>query len=363
MKSSHILAVVLAVAVVAWILSGQLTSETPATANVAAIDPAAGEAAETLPVAEVRVEQIEAAPYTLELIVTGRTAANRDVELKVETSGRITEILVEEGDLVAEGDLIAKIAMDDRNERLSRAQAQVEQHRIQYEASQELVEGGWREKTSDAEDKADLQAALAELAAIRMDIARTEIIAPFDGVLDHLAIEVGDVVDVNDMIGTLYDFDPVLIVASVSEREVGQIAVGDTGHARLVTGADLDGTIRFVSQVAEPITRTFRVELEVANPDGRVPHGLTADVVLPLATVPAHQISPSVLTLADDGTIGIKIVDDSNVVRFVPVTIIADRPGGIWVAGIPDKAILITVGQDFVADGETVNPVFVAESS
>ena len=320
-------------------------------------------AAETLPLAEVRVEQIEAAPYTLELIVTGRTAANRDVELKVETSGRITEILVEEGDQVAAGDLIAKIAMDDRNEQLNRAQAQVEQHRIQYEASQELVESGWREKTSDAEDKADLQAALAELAAIRMDIARTDIVAPFDGVLDHLAIEVGDVVDVNDMIGTLYDFDPVLVVASVSEREVGHIGLGDVGHARLVTGGELDGTIRFVSQVAEPVTRTFRVELEVDNADGRIPHGLTADVVLPLATVPAHLISPSVLTLADDGTIGIKIVDDNDVVRFIPVTIIADRPDGIWVAGVPGTAVLITVGQDFVADGETVKPVFVAETS
>jgi multidrug efflux system membrane fusion protein len=72
-------------------------------------------------------------------------------------------------------------------------------------------------------------------------------------------------------------------------------------------------------------------------------------------------ISPSVLALADDGTIGVKVVDDDDVVRFLPITIVADRPDGIWVAGIPDKARLITVGQDFVVDGETVKPVTVAE--
>jgi multidrug efflux system membrane fusion protein len=340
------------------VLSGQFADDRPAVANVTSGEP---DAPDDRPLTEVRVEQVGAEPYTLELVVTGRTAANRDVELKVETSGRIAELLVAEGDVVAEGDLIARIAMDDRTERLTRAQSLVEQHRIQYEASEQLMADGWREQTANAEDKADLQAALADLAAIRLDIARTEIVAPFDGVLDNLAIEVGDVVDMNDIIGTIYDMDPILVEASVSERDIGQIHVGDKGHARLVTGQEFDGVIRFASKVSVPETRTFRIELEVPNPDGTAPHGLTADIVVPLATVPAHLISPSVLALADDGTIGVKIVDDDDVVRFVPITIVADRPDGIWVAGIPDKARLITVGQDFVVDGETVKPVTVAE--
>lgn len=362
MKSSHILAVVLAVAVVAWVLSGQLADDTPATADVTSSETGTDEAAETRPPAEVRVSAVSAAPYSLELVVTGRTAASRDVELEVETSGRIVEIAVSEGDQVAEGDVIARIAQDDRPERLAQARALVEQRQIQYDASQELMESGWREKTTNAQDKAELDAALADLAAIRLDIARTEITAPFDGVLDELMIEVGDVVDVNETIGMIYDLDPVIVVASVSEREVGHIEVGDVGRARLVTGQEVDGVIRFVSKVAESETRTFRVELELANPDSSIPDGLTADVVLPLATVPAHLISPSVLALADDGTIGVKIVDADDVVSFVPITIVADTPEGIWVAGLPQTATLITVGQDFVAAGQKVIPVTVAEA-
>ena len=357
MKWSPILAVVLAAAAIVWVLSGQFADDQPATADVTT---AASESETQRPLTEVRVEQVAAKPFTLELDVTGRTAANRDVDLKVETTGQIAEVLVDEGDVVAAGDVIARIAMDDRTERLAKAHALVEQRQIQYDASQELMASGWREKTSNAEDKALLNAALADLAAIKVDIARTEITAPFDGVLDSLAIEVGDVVDTNETVGTLYDLDPVLVVASVSERDVDRIDVGDAGHARLVTGEEYDGVVRFVSKVAEAQTRTFRVELEVSNPDGHVPAGLTADIVVPLATVPAHQISPSVLALADDGTIGVKIVDDDHVVRFVPITIVADRPDGIWVVGIPDNATLITVGQDFVADGQTVKPVALA---
>jgi multidrug efflux system membrane fusion protein len=346
----------MAAAAVLWVLSGQFTEDKPATANVA---PAETQAEAARPLTEVRVAQVKAEPFTLELVVTGRTAANRDVALKVETIGSIEEVLVEEGEAIAAGDVIARIAMDDRDEQLSRAEALVDQRRIQYEASEELLASGWREKTTNAADKAELQAALAELAAIRDDIANTKILAPFDGVLDSLTIEVGDVVDMNDIIGTIYDLDPVLVVASVSERDVDQIAVGDVGHARLVTGEEFDGTVRFVSKVAETETRTFRIELEAPNTEGHVPEGLTADIVLPLATVPAHQISPSVLALADDGTIGVKIVDQNDVVQFVPITIVADRPNGIWVAGIPDNATLITVGQDFVAAGQTVKPVVV----
>jgi membrane fusion protein, multidrug efflux system len=360
MKWSQILAVVLAVGAILWVLSGQFTDDRPATANVASTEATAGE---DRPLTEVRVASVTAEPYTLELIVTGRTAANRSVELRVETSGRVAEVLVDEGDVVSEGEVIAKLAMDDRTEKLAEAEALVDQRNIQYEASQELLASGWREKTSNAEDKAAYEASLADLAAIKTDIARTQIVAPFDGVLDKLSIEIGDVVDTNDTIGTIYDLDPVIVVASVSERDVDRIKVGDKGHARLVTGEQFDGTIRFVSKVAEAETRTFRIELEVPNPDGHVPDGLTADVVVPLGTVMAHQISPSVLALADDGTIGVKIVDGNDIVRFIPITIVADRPDGIWVAGMPETANLITVGQDYVADGETVKPVVVAESS
>jgi multidrug efflux system membrane fusion protein len=364
MKSSHILAIALAIGATVWVLSGQLGDETPATAST---DQSSADAAQTERApTQVRVRQSTSQAYILELTVTGRTEANRAVSLRVQTSGRISEIFVEEGQAVEQDQVIARIAMDDRPERLARAQALVEQYRIAFDASAELAESGWRAQTANAEARAELENARAELAAIRLDIARTELSAPFSGVLNDLNIELGDVVTEGfgeaDQIGHLIDLDPIIVVAAVSEREIGSIEVGDVGRAELVTGEVVNGVVRFVGQVAEPETRTFPVELEVPNQDYAIPAGLTADVILPLETVTSHFISPSALSLGDDGTLGVKLVDENNVVRFVPIIIVADTVDGLWVAGLPSTITLITVGHDYVADGETVEPVEVEGS-
>ena len=360
MKSSHVLAIALAVGAAGWVLSGQLAEAPPEAATTTAAE---APPADALPPGAVRVAQSTSRAYTIELEVTGRTEASRWVDLRAQTSGPVAEIAAAEGAVVEEGGLVVQIALDDRDEQLSRAESLVEQREIEAAASAELAESGWRAETSDAGARAGLQAARAELAAIRLDIARTRITAPFQGVLDSLDVELGDVVDDKEEIGTLFDLDPIVVVAAVSEREVTGLAVGAAGSARLITGEEVEGRLRYVGKVAEPQTRTFRIELEVANPDFAIPAGLTADIVLPLATVPAHFVSPSALSLADDGTLGVKIVDEGNVVRFVPVTVVADAADGIWIAGLPDTATLITVGHDYVADGQPVDAVTVEGSA
>jgi membrane fusion protein, multidrug efflux system len=366
MKSSHILAVVLAIGAAAWVLSGQLGNDAPATASTATAELSGSAAAEEA-LTQVRVATSTSEPYVIVLSVTGRTEANREVGLRVQTSGRIEAIEVDEGDVVEEGDVIARIAMDDRPERLARAQAVVEQFQIAFDASSELAEGGWRAETTHAEANANLRDARAELARVRLDIGRTDITAPFSGVLNSVGIEVGDVVTdgfgENDAIGEIYDLDPIVIVAAVNEREVSYLSVGDLGSAHLITGATVEGVLRFVGQVAEPETRTYRIELEVANEDHAIRAGMTTDVVLPLDTIPGHFISPSALSLADDGTLGVKLVDENNVVRFAPIVIVADVTGGLWVTGLAREVTMITVGHDFVAEGETVEPVRVRGSS
>lgn len=313
--------------------------------------------------AQVRIAPSASQPYTVTLHVTGRTAASRELGLRVETSGRVETIPVTEGDYVEGGALLVQLASDDRNQRLARAQSLLEQRQIEADASAELAESGWRAETSDAGARAGLQSARADLAAIQLDIARTRVTAPFPGVLENLDVEIGDVVDVNTQIGTLYDLDPILVVGAVSERELAGLRLGETGSARLITGASLEGTLRFIGKVAEPETRTFRIELEVPNADHSIPAGLTADIDLPLMTLSAHFVSPAVLSLADDGTLGVKIVDDADVVRFMPITVVADAADGLWVTGLPDSALVITVGHDYVTAGQTVDPVLVGGSS
>ena len=71
----------------------------------------------------------------------------------------------------------------------------------------------------------------------------------------------------------------------------------------------------------------------------------------------AHRVSPAILTLTDDGMIGVKTLGPDNRVRFHPIQIIGDGADGVWLSGLPNRITLITVGQEFVAEGQTVRPI------
>ncbi|MDX1656831.1 MAG: efflux transporter periplasmic adaptor subunit, partial [Candidatus Competibacteraceae bacterium] len=107
--------------------------------------------------------------------------------------------------------------------------------------------------------------------------------------------------------------------------------------------------------------RTFRVELEIPNLDGKYAAGISAEIRIPLETVPAHLLSPALLSLDEQGILGVKTVDQQARVIFHPVGIVRTAPDGVWVAGLPQQVRIITVGQGFVQPGERV--MAIAESA
>ena len=108
----------------------------------------------------------------------------------------------------------------------------------------------------------------------------------------------------------------------------------------------------------DPTTRTFRVEIEVPNPDLTLRDGQTAEIVIASEGTSAHLLPQSALTLNDEGTLGVRTVIEENTVSFMPVTILRDTPNGIWLAGLPKEASVIVIGQEYVTDGVTVDPTY-----
>lgn len=356
MRTSYIIAVLVALAAAAWIASGQMerlqgaTPEASPGAEDATID-----AADTLPRVRVRTQTAE--PRADEIVLRGRTEAVRSVRLRAETRGTVKEIMVEKGARVAAGDVLLQMSQDDRLARLHQAKALLEQRQIEFDAASQLSEKGYRSDTAVAEARAQLEVAKAQVAAMEIDIAYTTIHVPFDGVIDTRPAEIGDFLDVGDPIATIVDLDPILVVGQISERDIAHIHVGAPGTARTVNGIELRGKVRYISTVADEATRTFRVELEIPNPSRRVMQGISSELHLPLASHAAHLVSPAILTLADDGTVGVKLVNDEGLVEFRPVSIVGDGPEGIWLADLPRRATFITVGQEFVVDGQKVEAV------
>ncbi|MBT4463123.1 MAG: efflux RND transporter periplasmic adaptor subunit, partial [Rhodospirillaceae bacterium] len=338
LKPAHRIAAGVAIVAFLWIVSGLIFSGDD--------DNAMDKAEHDLP--NVRTVVSVANNHQNSLVLFGRTEAARRVVLKAETSGHIAEIVLEKGQAVKAGQIIARISMDDRKARLVEAEAKVEQYLLAYKAAQQLSKKQYRSRVKLAESKAQLETAKVGLKAIRLDIEHTEIRAPFDAVLNDVLVEVGDFVAVGSAVSDVVELDPIVIAAEVSELVAGKLRVGAGAVITPVGGEAVAGSISYVSKVARESTRTFRIEVSLANPDGTFAVGQTTELRLELGGVQAHLITPAILTLSDEGVLGVKSVDDNATVHFNPVTIIDDTTQGMWVGGLGDHITLITVGQEFV---------------
>lgn len=352
MKKSLILAVVLALVASGWLISGQFGEEQEAEAQK---PPAVLEAKAAIPTVRVRTQVAE--PRTNEIVLRGRTEAVRTVEIRSETEGLVRDLKFERGDRVEGGQLLARLSAETRPARLKEAKALYKQRKIEVEAARRLSKKGFRAETQLAASEAAMEAAEAAVNYAEVEIENTRIVAPFDGLIDDRMIEVGDFVDKGDRITRIVDLDPILLVANVNELDIGRLHVGEIGDARLITGLEVAGRIRFISSMADSQTRTFRVELEVPNPDGAIPDGISAELRLPVDEVQAHLVSPAILTLTDDGEVGVRTLGPDNRVRFQRVRILDNDLDGVWLSGLPSEVTFITVGQEFVVEGQEVEPV------
>jgi multidrug efflux system membrane fusion protein len=349
MKPRYQWAIGIALVVTAWLATGLILHP-----HHAANDD--GAQAKTSDVPTVKVRTLIASNRDATLTVHGRTQALHEVDVRAEVEGVVQAIRFEKGDHVRTGQVLCEIKANDRSAKLDMAQALVAQRDKEYDVAQKLFADGFRSKTQMAQAQAALQASRAEQRTQQIELDNTRIKAPFDGVVDNRYVDVGDYMRPGDKCAMLIAPTPFLAVGSLSENEVAQATVGDPATVTLVTGETVQGKIRFIANMTDPTTRTFRIEVELPNPDGKLRDGISADIHIPVKQLKAQHISPGILVLDDTGVVGVRAVDGSTV-RFIPVQIVSDGPDGMWVAGLPNNVTVITVGQEFVNNGEHVQTV------
>jgi multidrug efflux system membrane fusion protein len=357
MKASRLTAIGLVAATGLWIASGHFFPH-EATQGRAAVRPA--EAEKNL----FRVAAVEAIPlsHARKLTMSGRTEADRRVTVTARTGGVLTELRVKRGMWVAKDDVIAVLSDEAREAQVAQAQAAVTQKRTELEAKRQLIANGTLPRLQLVDLETQLKSAEAALAAAKAERERGVVRAPWSGMVHDVAVEVGQAAfsHAGREIATLVALDPMLAVVEVAERKLAAIKVGELAEVRLVTGEILHGRIRFVARTASPTTRTYRLEIELPNPDGTIPDGITAEVSVPLAPLLAARIPRSALTVSATGELGVRVVDAGGTVAFKSVTIVEDEQTFMWLAGIPAGSRVIVQGQDFVRDGQRVEAVMAA---
>jgi len=413
MKKSILIATFILLLVVGWIGSGQFSN------NVVAQDEETQEVLKTetsysenseINESEEFTFSVETKIFTSSLIdqsieLQGQTIHNKKIDVKSETSGKINSIEFSRGDNVSENSEMITISLEDRKEKLLSAEKDLERlskeiilneknrdnllrqnverielYEIEYASAKQLIDKGLSSKSklslasfnlanakADREDiKIKFESTLASLEAqitnvksvlknIKLDINKTSIKAPFDGIISEKMVEETEFISVGTPLFSIIDLDPIKIEGYLSEFDVNKVSVGTKAFIEDSNGIKKSGIISFISPSAETSTRTFEITIEADNKDLSYKSGITTKIVIKGSELKAHKIPPSILTLLDDGTVGVKAVDNENMVTFYPTKTIKDTIDGMWVSGLPEKVNLIVSGQEYISLGDTVN--------
>ena len=308
-------------------------------------------------------------PFTVEAFVSkaeavtqfvsaeGQATPDRQTPIRAKTGGTIEEIVARKGQFLNEGDVIARIALADRSAQIAQAEAELSRRQGEYERVSGLVERGYATRAELEASEAELAVARASLASIRQTQGDTEIRAPITGVLEDFDLDLGEFIAASAEVGTQVDIDPLTVEVQVAQQSIGRIQEGQTAQVNFITGSTREGEVTYVASNASASTRTFPVEITIPNSDRDIPAGISAEVRIPVGETPAHFLSAAILALGPNGELGIKAVDENSKVKFYPAELVRAETDGIWVDGLPDTVRIISVGQGFVSDGETVNAV------
>lgn len=354
MKASRIAALVIVLGAAAWIGSGVLGRE-----DRQAAAEKQQTAKETAPKPRFKVAVIGAAveSHVRSITLSGFTEADKRASATARAPGVIVDLKVRRGAVVNTGDVLAVMSDEAREANVLQAKARLEQRRNELEARLRLISQGSYPSINKGQLEAEQKAAEAAFAQAKAELEKGEVRAPLSGVVNTLKAEQGQALLNGAVIAEIISLDPMLAVVEIAETQLGGIRVGDKALVKLVTGQEARGSVRFISRTASAQTRTYRVDIELPNADGAIPDGVTCEAVLSLAAVDAAEVPRSALTFSGAGRIGVRVVGQDGKVAFLPVTVVQDGAGSVWLTGIAGGTRVIVQGQDFVKEGDVVDTV------
>lgn len=362
-KFHKVAAVAVLIVTAAWVITGEFSSVGSAADEAQAARAEEAGQEKQAPLRTVGVVNPPRIEHSRAIRISGHTDADKRAVLGTRAAGVIEELPIRLGDRVQRGDLIAKLEAEGKEAAVDTARQVLAQREAEADAARQLAERGNLPKLQLDNALSALALARSQLEQAEAELDRNILRAPFDGVIDRVDVELGSVVQSGTEVATILNLDPILARGEVSERDLRYVKPGDKADIRLVNGREVEGVLRHVSRDATAATRTYRVEIAIPNEDRSVPAGMTAEIVLRAEPIPATVLPRSVVTLSTEGDLGIRAVDADDKVVFFPIDLVDDTPRGLVLGGIPDDVRVIVAGQEFISEGDTVNPVAADEET
>ena len=255
------------------------------------------------------------ASYLEDLISsTGTVRAIQEIDLSSETSGKVIGLYINEGSEVSAGDLLVKVNDNDLQAELARLESNIELFEETSERQQQLFERGGATQEDYDNTLMQLNNLRAEHATVRVQIDRTEVRAPFDGIVGLTYISEGAYVTPSTRIASLQNTDSVRVDFTIPERYSANVRMGSQINFE-VQGVDslFTGEVIATEPQIDPRTRTVQVRAVAENTNRLLNPGAFANVELVLSAFDEALVVPSVALVPDNGSFKVLVYQDGKV--------------------------------------------------
>jgi len=363
LKPSYLMAGVVALAVTGWMLSGNFLG-TSGGASAPAANADAGQGQQTGPTnaAQTKAEErrfsvaaitVRNQPITRSIRASGVSEAKFNMTVSSKADGEIIAIDAVEGRAIKAGATLVRLETGTLVEQIAAAKANLEVARKRRDVTERLAKENFSAPLEQAERAAALANAVVTLRQLEDQLADRVIVAPVSGYLETLHVETGERVRRDTPVATILGLATLNIRVAVPQTEIAKIKTGSAVTVTIAGAGTRSGVVSKIAAQSNPATRTFDVTIDLANPDGTLRAGMSVEASIAAGTLDAFAMSPAHLSVADDGSLTAKIAVDGKVV-VVPVDIVRSGAEQVYVSGLPDNAVLLTVGQAFVGAGAPV---------
>lgn len=291
------------------------------------------------------------------ITTTGTIYADESVDLRSEMSGKVTDIYLEEGKPVRRGNLLLKINDSELQAQLQRAQYRLDLAAQREQRQEKLLEkGGISQEDYDATLN-EVNVLRAEVNLIKAQIDKTELRAPFDGVIGLKYVSEGSYISPTTRIASLQNINQVKIDFSVPERYAGSIDEGDKILFRVQTAdSTFEGHIYAIEPEVNQQTRTLQLRAVSDNQDALLLPGSFANIELILEETENALTVPTVALVPELGGQYVYVFSDGQAVKTRVSTGMRSENKVEITAGLNPQDTVLTTGLLQVRDGMPVQP-------
>lgn len=291
---------------------------------------------------------------------TATLEAEETAVVVAKNTGVILEILAEEGDLVKAGQVVARLESDRFEYEANRTRATLNQLENALKRATELH--GKQLISNDEYDRARFEAESqrAQYQLAKLEVDHTNIRAPIGGVISERMLKVGNLVSQHQAVFQIDDFDPLLAILHVPERELNTLRVN---HPVAISvdafpGEQFNGFVLRISPVIDPETGTFKVTAQVNDDSDRLKPGLFGRVRIIYDTRDASVLVNKDAVLNEDGQHTVYVVDETDAASRRNIQVGYEEQGMLEVLdGLEPGDIVVTAGKGSLRDGAIIEVV------